>query len=72
MNIPEQIITDAVRVIINTRDFCGNEREAVFEFSAEAGFKGEWKKIHKIANFRANNEWNNWKKAAGVSPRHIF
>lgn len=71
-HIPESVIAEAIDVIINTRDFCGNEREAVLEFAAEAGFAGEAAKIHRIANFRANARWNGFKKAAGVNPKHCW
>jgi len=70
--IPETIIDQAIDMIITTRDFCGNEREAVREFAVEAGFKADWQKIHKIANFRANARWNTFKKQAGVDPKHCW
>lgn len=71
--IPETIIRGAVEVIITTRDFCGNEREAALDFAHDNGFTGEAAaKIHRIANFRANAEWNAWKKAAGVNPKHCW
>ena len=69
-HIPEHIITEAVEVIITTRDLCGPECERVFEFAHEAGFGAEREKIWRIAKFRANAEWNAWKKAAGVHPKH--
>ena len=70
--IPEAIISEAADLIVTTRDFCGNEREAVREFATEAGFAAEWQKIHRIANFRANATWNASKKAAGVNPKHCW
>ena len=70
--IPSNIIDQAVTIIITTRDFCGNEAEAVKDFACENGFKAEWKKIHGIANFRANKRWNSFKRAAGVKEKHIF
>ena len=72
MFIPKHIIAGAVQMILNTRDFCGNEAEAVREFATEHGFKADWQKIHGIANFRANGAWNAAKKAAGVNPKHCF
>jgi hypothetical protein len=72
MFIPSHILDAAVEVIVNTRDFCGNEAFAVREFCNETGFKSEWQKIHRIANFRANAKWNAFKKAAGVNPKHCF
>lgn len=70
--IPEMIIDLAVEQIINARDFCGNEREAVRDFAIEHGFKAEWKKIHRIANFRANAQWNAWKRKAGVPEKWLW
>lgn len=72
MFIPSDVIDLAVETIIVTRDFCGNEKEAVREFAVESGFGSEWEKIHRIANFRANARWNGFKKAAGVNPRHTW
>ena len=72
MFIPKHIIAGAVQTILNTRDFCGNEAEAVRDFAIENGFPRDWRKIHGIANFRANSAWNAAKKAAGVNPKHIF
>lgn len=71
-HIPETVIMDAVDAIVNSREFCGNEREAAFQVACDHGFKSEWKKIHRIANFRANFKWNEMKKAAGVNPRWCF
>jgi hypothetical protein len=72
MFIPTHIIDGAVETIITTRDFCGNEAEAVRDFAIENGFKADWKKIHSIANFRANSRWNAFKRAAGVAEKHLF
>ncbi len=72
MFIPTHIISAAVETIITTRDFCGNEREAVRDFAIENGFRGEADKIWKIANFRANARWNAFKRAAGVAEKHLF
>src|SRR6185436_12534652 len=44
--ISETIMQQAADLIVRTRDFCGNEREAVREFAIENGFKAEWQKIH--------------------------
>jgi len=43
MFIPKHIIAGAVQVILNTRDFCGNEREAVREFAIENGFRSSFR-----------------------------
>ena len=70
-SIPESVIDGAVDVIINTRDFCGDEREAVREYCADEG-QAHWQTVYRIANFRANARWNAFQKAAGVNPKHTF
>lgn len=67
----QAIIAEATKAIINTRDFCGNEKEAVRDVCADNGIK-EWMPVYKAANFRANAEWNACKKAAGVDLKHRF
>jgi hypothetical protein len=71
MYISNQTIQNAVELIINTRDFCGNEKQAVKDFCAEEKI-ADWKKVYAIANFRANAVWNQFKKDAGVNPKYIF
>jgi hypothetical protein len=69
--ISNQIIQQAVDLIINTRDFCGNEKQAVKDFCADENIT-DWKKVWNIANFRANATWNQCKKEAGVNPKYCF
>jgi hypothetical protein len=69
--ISNQIIQQAVDLIINTRDFCGDEKQAVKEFCIEENIS-DWKKVWGIANFRANAAWNQCKKDAGVNPKYCF
>jgi hypothetical protein len=69
--ISNQIIQQAVDLIINTRDFCGNEKQAVKDFCADENI-ADWKKVWNIANFRANATWNQHKKEAGVNPKYCF
>ena len=57
MFIPNAIIDNAVELIINTRDFCGNEKQAVKDFCADEGIE-DWRKVWGIANFRANARWS--------------
>jgi len=71
MYIPESTIQNAIDLIINTRDFCGDEKQAVRDYCADEGLK-DWMKVWKIANFRANKQWNDYKKLAGVHPRFTF
>ena len=69
--ITENQINDAVELIINTRDFCGNEQMAIQDFCADEGIK-DWHKVWRIANFRANAQWNQFKKDAGVPAKYCF
>ena len=69
--IADSVINNAVDLIINTRDFCGDEKQAVRDFCADEGIK-DWLKVYRIANFRANAQWNQYKKDAGVNPKYIF
>ena len=69
--ISENIIDSAVDLIINTRDFCGNERQAVRDYCADEKIN-DWQKVYKIANFRANARWNQYKIDAGVNPKYCF
>ena len=69
--ISERIIDNAVDVIINTTDFCGNERQAVRDYCADENIS-DWQKVYKIANFRANARWNQYKIEAGVNPKYCF
>ena len=67
----EAHVSNAVQLIINTRDFCGNEMEAVQDYCADEGI-ADWHALWKVANFRANAEWNGHKKAANVNPKYCF
>ena len=71
MYISNQTIQNAIELILNTRDFCGDEKQAVKDFCAEEKIS-DWKKVYAIANFRANAAWNQFKKDAGVNPKYIF
>jgi hypothetical protein len=69
----EQLIDLTVDVIINTRDFCGNEKEAAMDFLADHNLRGSAAiSIFKAANFRANKAWNGFQRAAGVPEKHLF
>ena len=69
--IPNAIIDNAVDLIINTRDFCGDEKQAVKDFCADENI-ADWRKVWGIDNFRANARWNGFKKQAGVNPKYTF
>ena len=69
--ISENTINNAIDIIINTRDFCGNEKQAVKDFCNDEKI-ADWLKVYKIANFRANKQWNDYKIQAGVNPKYCF
>ena len=69
--LPENVINQAIDLIINTRDFCGDEMQAIQDFCADENIK-DWHKLYRIANFRANAQWNEYKKQAGVSQKYCF
>ena len=71
MYISNQIIDNAIELIINTRDFCGNEKQAIRDFCHDEKIT-DWKKVYAIANFRANAKWNQFQKEAGVNPKYRF
>jgi hypothetical protein len=70
-SISESVIDGAVDVIINTRDFCGDEREAVRDYCADLK-QPHWQTVYRIANFRANARWNEFQKSAGVDPKYTY
>lgn len=67
----ENQLNAAVDLILNTRDFCGDEKQAIRDFCADEGLN-DWRQVWQKANFRANAEWNYFKKQAGVNPKYIF
>ena len=69
--ITQNQISQAVDLIINTREFCGDEMLAICDFCADENIQ-DWRKVWRIANFRANAIWNQFKKDANVNPRYYF
>ena len=69
--ISDSIIDNAIELIINTRDFCGNEKQAIKDYCADENISN-WQKVYRIANFRANAQWNNYKIEAGVNPKYCL
>jgi len=74
MFIPDNIIDEAVDAIINARDFCGSEREAVIDVLADHGIRDrdDRNKVWRVAKFRANAKWNGFKREAGVNEQNLF
>ena len=48
--IADAVISNAVDIIINTRDFCGDEKRAIKDFCSDEGI-ADWVKVYRIANF---------------------
>jgi hypothetical protein len=71
MFISNQIIDNAIELILNTRDFCGDEKQAIKDYCHDEKI-ADWKKVYSIANFRANARWNQFKKDAVVNPKYTF
>ncbi len=69
--ISDSIIDNAIELIINTRDFCGNEKQAIKDYCVDENIS-DWQKVYHIANFKANAKWNQYKKDAGVNPKYCF
>lgn len=73
MFVREEIIQTTISVILNTREFCGNEKDAAMEHLAENGVaKADRVRAFRAANFRANKVWNGWQREAGVPEKHLF
>tara|TARA_R110000822_G_scaffold174386_1_gene314009 strand:+ start:154 stop:378 length:225 start_codon:yes stop_codon:yes gene_type:complete len=74
MQVNQNIVQDCIDYIINTRNFCGNEKEAVIDMLFDDyDIRGqEAFSYYHIANFKANSKWNNFKKQAGVKQKYRF
>lgn len=69
------LIDECIDIILNTRDFCGNEKEAVGEYLIEEyGIRdlGQIQKIYRAANYQANAQWNADQRSAGVPEKYLF
>ena len=71
MNITETQLHDAAKAICNSRELCGNEREA-FNQWAEDNNIAPTTELYKAANFRAGQIWRNYQVAAGVPKKYIY
>jgi hypothetical protein len=65
------IQSELTKAIVNSRDLCGNEREAARQVFADHGLRFD-EAAYKSARFAANNAWRNEQKAAGVAPKHVL
>ena len=64
-------IEQAAKAICNSREFCGNEREAFDDWCADNGIKSNTS-IYRQANFRAVSMWRGYQKEAGVPEKYIY
>ena len=64
-------IADAAQAILNSRELCGNEREAFNQWASDNGIKSN-DAIYRQANFRANHTWNQYQCSAGVPEKYLF
>jgi len=62
---------DAAQYIINTRELCGNEKEAFIDWCHDNGIKPN-NAIYRQANFLANAIWNKYQREAGVNEKYLF
>jgi hypothetical protein len=72
--ISDDVIAEVVDVIINTRDFCGNEFEAAMQFlQDDKDIRGlDATKVFRIARFRANRKWDGFRRKAGVHEKLLM
>ena len=72
--ISDDIISEAVEQIINARELCGSEKDAVIDVANDNGItdRATRNKLWRIAKFRANAHGNKFKRHAGVNERYIF
>ena len=57
-------LEDCIETLLNTRDFCGNEREALRDWQAEYGELTPQETCTVLT--AVEMEWNRCRKAAGV------
>ena len=72
--ISDDIISEAGEQIINARELCGSEKDAVIDVANDNGItdRATRNKLWRIAKFRANAQWNKFKRQAGVNEKYIF
>lgn len=58
-------IETLAEAIVSARDFCGNEREALYDSASDLGIKVT-KEIRAAAFAEANKIWSENQRAAGV------
>lgn len=65
----ELAIENAKSIVLNTRDFCGNEREAAIDSLKEDGIKPT-EEILSVIAAETNATWKKFQRLAGVTPKY--
>lgn len=60
-----ETLEDLIETLLNTRDLCGNEAQAMRDWEADNDIKLQPAE-QEIARSAVNSRWNYWRKAAGV------
>lgn len=61
------VINECVKIMMNTKDFCGNLMEAFNDIKAEYNLTKE--EMSEVAR-KANVEWHLWQVKAGVKKKY--
>ena len=62
-------VSRCVDIVVNTRDFCGDESEAIADYCTDEGIDKTADFVHAVRN-RVNHIWRRHQKAAGVKPKY--
>lgn len=64
-NINQTQLNDAARLLINTRELCGDEKEAFIEWCADNNLLPT-QSLYSYVRFEVNRQWRNIQREAGV------
>jgi hypothetical protein len=62
---------EAAKMICNSRELCGNEREAFKDWCADNGIKFSTN-LYQQANFAAGRIWRKFQIEAGVDQKYVY
>lgn len=65
----EMHVSSCVDIVLNTRDFCGDENEAIADYCADEKIEKSDTFVAAVKN-RVNHIWRKHQKAAGVKPKY--
>lgn len=60
----------AIQSVLNTRELCGNEDEALDQAAADYGIKLTPEVLHHVFS-EVNRRWREYQKDAGVHPKYL-